>query len=645
MLVGERVRRARSSASCRCSAARSNGTLRQVEHPLAGIEDRPVAGAAAEVSGERAANLRRRSGASPPPRARVERPQRHHEAGRAEAALRAVAVDHRLLHRVQVAIRLPQVLDGEERLAVERRHELDAGVDGLERHRVAVRSRRPPRCRRRSRLRRSLPSFRCARGPRAGNSAPISWARRASTVTTLPSSRKRMPPVSESVSAFACLALHRPSFPASTSRRLASPRDVALAAIVGIPRGLGNSRPRRRRQRRRCPIPLIFHDYVGRGIATIAKPCPNAAHLRTIGPPLPGSRATMRPSIARTRDLPPDTDARPLLSARPRRLRPRTRRTRNGRATRGSPSSSSSTTRKAARARCCTATPASEQFLSEIIGAQAFPARHLSMESIYEYGSRAGVWRILREFERRRLAAHRVRRGHGARAQSRRSTAAFVELGHEIACHGWRWISLSERRRGHRARAHARSPSRSLRRATGSAPVGWYTGRDSPNTRRLVVEHGGFLYDSDYYGDDLPFWTDVTTADGALHPHLVVPYTLDTNDMRFATPQGFNTGEQFFAYLRDAFDVLYAEGAERPKMLSIGMHCRLLGRPGRFAALRRFLDHVEAPRPRLGLPPRRHRAALDRAASLCRSREPGHDDARAALGNAHLGSLPGARAR
>ena len=200
-------------------------------------------------------------------------------------------------------------------------------------------------------------------------------------------------------------------------------------------------------------------------------------------------------------------------------------------------------------------------------------------------------------------------------------TAAFVELGHEIACHGWRWISYQNVDEA-TEREHMRIAVESLRRATGTAPVGWYTGRDSPNTRRLVVEHGGFLYDSDYYGDDLPFWTDVTTADGRSHPHLVVPYTLDTNDMRFATAQGFNSGEQFFAYLRDAFDVLYAEGAERPKMLSIGMHCRLLGRPGRFASLQRFLDHVERHDRVWICAASRHRAPLDRAASLRCSREP-----------------------
>ena len=128
---------------------------------------------------------------------------------------------------------------------------------------------------------------------------------------------------------------------------------------------------------------------------------------------------------------------------------------------------------------------------------------------------------------------------------------------------------------------------------TGSCPQGWYTGRDSPNTRRLVVEQGGLLYDSDYYGDDLPLWQQVETSAGQCKSHLVIPYTLDNNDMRFATPQGFNSGEQFFNYLRDSFDVLYAEGEQAPKMMSVGLHCRLAGRPGRFRALQKFLDHVQ----------------------------------------------------
>ena len=132
-----------------------------------------------------------------------------------------------------------------------------------------------------------------------------------------------------------------------------------------------------------------------------------------------------------------------------------------------------------------------------------------------------------------------------------------------------------------------------FQRLYGEKPQGWYTGRDSPNTRRLVLDEGGFLYDSDYYGDDLPFWTQVTDSQGGDHNHLIVPYTLDSNDMRFAAPQGFNTADHFFTYLRDAFDVLYAEGEEAPKMLSVGMHCRILGRPGRFRALQRFLDYIE----------------------------------------------------
>jgi peptidoglycan/xylan/chitin deacetylase (PgdA/CDA1 family) len=171
-------------------------------------------------------------------------------------------------------------------------------------------------------------------------------------------------------------------------------------------------------------------------------------------------------------------------------------------------------------------------------------------------------------------------------------TAAFVELGHEIACHGWRWIHYQNVDEA-TEREHMKLAVDTIQRLTGKSPVGWYTGRDSPNTRRLVVEHGGFQYDADNYGDDLPFWTTVIKSDGTAHQHLVVPYALDTNDMRFATPQGFNRGNDFFSYLRDAFDVLYAEGEHHPKMLSIGLHCRIVGRPGRFRALLQFLDHVQ----------------------------------------------------
>ncbi len=236
---------------------------------------------------------------------------------------------------------------------------------------------------------------------------------------------------------------------------------------------------------------------------------------------------------------------------------------------------------------------ASEVFLSEIVGAQAFEARHLSMESMYEYGSRAGVWRILREFEQRRLPLTVFGVGM-ALQRSPEVLAAFLENGYEIANHGLRWIHYQNLPEA-TEREHMREASRLLRELTGGEwPLGWYTGRDSPNTRRLVADQGGYEYDSDYYGDDLPFWLHVARTDGSRVPHLVVPYTLDANDMRFASPQGFNTADHFFAYLRDTFDALYAEGEEAPKMMSIGMHCRLLGKPGRIVALQRFLDHIGA---------------------------------------------------
>jgi peptidoglycan/xylan/chitin deacetylase (PgdA/CDA1 family) len=167
-----------------------------------------------------------------------------------------------------------------------------------------------------------------------------------------------------------------------------------------------------------------------------------------------------------------------------------------------------------------------------------------------------------------------------------------VDLGHEVAAHGWRWINYQTVNED-TERQHVALAVEAITRLTGTPPMGWYTGRDSPNTRRLIVDHGGFEYDSDSYGDDLPYWTSVVRTDGTTVAHLIVPYTLDTNDMRFALPQGFSHGEDFFTYVRDAFDALYEEGAEQPKMLSIGMHGRLLGRPGRFRALQRVLDHLE----------------------------------------------------
>lgn len=228
-----------------------------------------------------------------------------------------------------------------------------------------------------------------------------------------------------------------------------------------------------------------------------------------------------------------------------------------------------------------------ETFLSEIINAAPVPgARHMSMESIYEYGSRAGVWRLLRLFKKYSVpvtifaVAAALERYPGI-------VDAFLGDGHEICSHGYRWINYQyvdeEIERAHVAKA-----VEVIKALTGEAPLGWYTGRTSPNTRRLVVEHGGFLYDADDYNDDLPFWV---TEGGK--PHLVVPYTLDSNDMRFAAAQGFNSGEQFFTYLKDAFDVLYAEGETAPKMLSVGLHCRIVGRPGRIAALERFLRYIQ----------------------------------------------------
>lgn len=237
---------------------------------------------------------------------------------------------------------------------------------------------------------------------------------------------------------------------------------------------------------------------------------------------------------------------------------------------------------------------ASEQFLSEMFNPAAYPARHMSMEGIYEYGSRAGVWRLLREFEQRGLPLTVF----GVATALQRCpdvTAAFVELGHDIACHGLKWIHYQHVDEA-TERAHMAQAMQIMQDLTGSRPLGWYTGRDSPNTHRLVADFGGFAYDSDYYGDDLPFWMKVQKTDGSNAHQLVVPYTLDCNDMRFALPQGFSHADPFFQYLKDSFDVLYQEGdparLDRPKMMSIGMHCRLLGKPGRMAALQRFLDHI-----------------------------------------------------
>jgi len=231
---------------------------------------------------------------------------------------------------------------------------------------------------------------------------------------------------------------------------------------------------------------------------------------------------------------------------------------------------------------------ASEAFLSETVGAVALPGvRNINMESVYEYGARVGVWRILDLFDAESIpltifAVAMAAERHPAVIR------AMVDAGHEIASHGLRWIDYqyvgADTERDHIAQAVD-----ILTEVAGSRPLGWYTGRISPNTRQLVADYGGFLYDADAYDDDLPHWVDV---DGSAQ--LIIPYTLDVNDMRFGTPQGFNAGDQFFNYLKDSFDILYEEGARTPRMMSVGLHCRLVGRPGRIAALKKFLRYAKS---------------------------------------------------
>lgn len=230
---------------------------------------------------------------------------------------------------------------------------------------------------------------------------------------------------------------------------------------------------------------------------------------------------------------------------------------------------------------------ASEAFLSEIIGAQPWPGqRHLNMESIYEYGARAGFWRLWRLFQTHNLPVTVYAVAH-ALMRNPEAVAAMKEADWEIATHGLKWIEYKDFTKADE-RAHIHEAIQLHTDLTGARPLGFYQGRCSENTTQIVMEEGGFVYSSDSYADDLPYWID-----GPRGPHLIVPYTLDANDMRFATAQGFNSGDQFERYLVDTFDVLYAEGMEgAPKMMSVGLHCRLVGRPGRVAGLQRFLDHV-----------------------------------------------------
>lgn len=233
----------------------------------------------------------------------------------------------------------------------------------------------------------------------------------------------------------------------------------------------------------------------------------------------------------------------------------------------------------------------SEQFLSEIIGAASFPDKHMSMDSMYEYGARAGFWRIHQEFQKRGLPMTIFGVGM-ALARNPYIVEAIKDADYDVVSHGQRWLHYQDMPI-ELERQHMDQAISVLQALFGSAPIGWYTGRDSPNTRQLLAEFPEIKYDSDYYGDDLPFWRTLTNLAGETRPHLIIPYTLDSNDMKFSSPGGFNHGEQFYQYLKDAFDVLYAEGETAQKMLSIGMHCRILGRPGRFKALQKFLDYIQ----------------------------------------------------
>ena len=227
----------------------------------------------------------------------------------------------------------------------------------------------------------------------------------------------------------------------------------------------------------------------------------------------------------------------------------------------------------------------SEIFLSEIIGAQPVKGRHINMESLYEYGSRAGFWRLHKLFQEKKIPITVFGVGM-ALEKNPEVCKAIIEADYEVASHGWRWIDYQNIKKSEEKK-HMNLAIKAHTKIFGERPNGWYTGRCSPNTRDLVMEDGGFLYDSDSYSDDLPYWETRNKK-----KQLIIPYTLDNNDMRFATNQGFNTGDHFFSYLKDSFDALYEEGETSPKMMSVGLHCRLIGKPGRIQSLKRFLDYI-----------------------------------------------------
>ena len=230
---------------------------------------------------------------------------------------------------------------------------------------------------------------------------------------------------------------------------------------------------------------------------------------------------------------------------------------------------------------------ASESFLSEIVGATPLKStRNMNMESIYEYGSRRGFWRLYDIFTKKFNIPITIFGVGIALERNKDVCTAIKEANFEIASHGWRWLDYQFINKDIE-KEHMKLAINSIKKIFGERPLGWYTGRCSPNTRDLLIEEGGFLYDSDSYSDDLPYWENRNGKN-----HLIIPYTLDNNDMRFSTNQGFNSGDQFFTYLKDSFDTLYEEGNDNPKMMSIGLHCRLIGRPGRIKSLMNFLDYA-----------------------------------------------------
>ncbi len=227
----------------------------------------------------------------------------------------------------------------------------------------------------------------------------------------------------------------------------------------------------------------------------------------------------------------------------------------------------------------------SEIFLSEIVGAKAIKGRHINMESLYDYGSRVGFWRIHKLFKKYNLPLTIF----GVGMALERNLEICKEIknsNYEIASHGWRWIDYQNISKSIEKK-HMHKAIDSIKKIFGKRPVGWYTGRCSTNTLDLVIDEGGFLYCSDTYSDDLPYWEIKEKK-----KQLMIPYTLDNNDMRFLTNQGFNSGDQFFNYLKDSFDALYEEGTHKPKMMSIGLHCRIIGKPGRIQSLKKFLDYI-----------------------------------------------------